>query len=755
MKYNSLLLNEGARDNMLAVYLPLFQKRGIDMDVSKLKQLLLYKFTSEGGLRKLSERSNYYLAGAARYYFNGDLTTNKKLNALYPNVKDRFNEEVCTRLNALIGILRDAYIDSVGTQFEQPEDFGTLSIKQLFRKYGKKINMALGITGKEEKEAPQIDEDTTAGKNYTYDILYSHEDAKKYYKYTEPGAWCITYGQQHYDYYIRALRGIHYIVFARKGFEKVPRRMGPNFTKRKPHDEYGNSLICVLQKNNSPEPTFITSRWNHGSPVDGTSGIEADHAYTKEEFLNVIGCDESVLKKAFDQWNYHKPKEEQTDRKTLNAEKRQALRNFKYIQMLLNGGTQLSQIPKQLLSTGNYIIKNEKKPDDSLMKIGTIIGSKFFYTIMDRRQIKFNDILFNGDQWLNIHKPSDTGGERFVKMRLNGDYHYIYDLKYHRFIEVDGEKKFKYCGDEAEYAYPRTKYTVVGTNSRRWALVDLETGKPVKTRTGAVWFEGIVGADSWSDFNGYSNRYMSPPSLNWNNFLRLTYDSSANIWFLFSTKTGKFVDLETTDDGFAPNKSQQERRTDYVYYTNSSTYGTYIYKFKNLFTNEWLNIGGQTIFKYRPGIDRIGDKELWSLTFLNGEDILWFKNTNKILSINGQVITGVNSYHIETRGGYFAFPVPPSFQVDNKYEECKMYLLFNPQTGEFYHDDINGYFIPIRRFMRTISCPSGIQALDRNGNVYTIPKAEDEVPQQEANRQVGESYKNKFNSILECLNRRF
>ena len=32
------------------------------------------------------------------------------------------------------------------------------------------------------------------------------EDAKKYNKATEPGAWCITYGKQHYDGYIRRLK---------------------------------------------------------------------------------------------------------------------------------------------------------------------------------------------------------------------------------------------------------------------------------------------------------------------------------------------------------------------------------------------------------------------------------------------------------------------------------------------------------------------------------------------------------------------
>ena len=38
------LLNEGKRDEALNMFLPLFRKSGIEMNVSKLKQLLLNKF---------------------------------------------------------------------------------------------------------------------------------------------------------------------------------------------------------------------------------------------------------------------------------------------------------------------------------------------------------------------------------------------------------------------------------------------------------------------------------------------------------------------------------------------------------------------------------------------------------------------------------------------------------------------------------------------------------------------------------------
>ena len=148
------VLFEGSRDKALSVFLPLFQKRGIEMSQSQLKQDLLRKFVSEAGMHNLSLGGNYYLCGVARYYFNGDLTSNTRPGLLYPNVKDKFDTEICKRLDVIIGILRNAYIDTVGTQWEQPEDFGTLSINALLRKYNKKVNKELGIDTKKPEEKP-------------------------------------------------------------------------------------------------------------------------------------------------------------------------------------------------------------------------------------------------------------------------------------------------------------------------------------------------------------------------------------------------------------------------------------------------------------------------------------------------------------------------------------------------------------------------------------------------------------------------
>lgn len=198
------------------------------MSLSQFKQLLLTKFVNEANIRSLSLSSNYYLSGVAKYYFQGKLTTNKVPNVFDQRRPDVWNREVCERLNALILILRNSYIDTVGTTFEQPEDFGNLTLEKLLRKYNKVINKALGINQPVvQQPTVQLDRTNTVGNGYTYEILHSYDDARKYNKATEPGAWCITYGQHHYDAYIRKLN-IHYVIFAKNGYEKIPRKKGEN-----------------------------------------------------------------------------------------------------------------------------------------------------------------------------------------------------------------------------------------------------------------------------------------------------------------------------------------------------------------------------------------------------------------------------------------------------------------------------------------------------------------------------------------------
>lgn len=184
------ILMEGSRDNAL---IPIMRQYGINMSLSQFKQAMLRKLTGNG-LRNLSLGGNFYLLGAIMYYLNGDLTEN--MPAIFdPNRSDNpdewndnFKRNLCIRLNALILILRNSYIDSLGANMEQPEDFGNLPLDKLLKKYNSKINKALGVT-KNNKEG-YLTTDTTAGQNYTYEIITNYNQCTKYYDYTD---WCITW----------------------------------------------------------------------------------------------------------------------------------------------------------------------------------------------------------------------------------------------------------------------------------------------------------------------------------------------------------------------------------------------------------------------------------------------------------------------------------------------------------------------------------------------------------------------------------
>ena len=135
---------------------------------------------------------------------------------------------------------------------------------------------------------------------YTYEILDSVEDAKKWYKPTSPGAWCNTYARQHFDSYTKRYNG-HFVVIIQDGWENIQRPKDPsmeaNWTPEKPHDAYGNSLIMMLQSNTSPEPIIISSRWNHG--YDKLTRCEGDRAYTPQELVKITGIN---LEAIYNDW---------------------------------------------------------------------------------------------------------------------------------------------------------------------------------------------------------------------------------------------------------------------------------------------------------------------------------------------------------------------------------------------------------------------------------------------------------------------
>lgn len=725
-----MVLIEGARDNALSVFLPLFQKRGIEMNVSALKQLLLNKFVSEAGMHALSESGNYYLLGLARYYFNGDLTESPRVNALYPRFRDRFNSDICTRLDALIGILRNAYIDSVGTKFEQPEDFGTLTLDKLLKKYNKKINEALGIgdasaQDKVEKK-PTVSEDYTAGSNYTYEILYSYDDAKKYNKATEPGAWCITYGKAHYDGYVRRL-GIHYVIFAQNGYENIPRKTTAGFTKNKPHDAYGNSLIAVLQSNKSPEPIFITSRWNHGSAVDGTYGTEADHAYTKEEFLNVIGCDESVLVRAYEQWKENKPQAQNVNRKELNAQKLAALRAFKLAQMHLNGGAN----PEDLLKL-KYLCGNEKGYKGTYM-VGIESEGEMYFTLMDRKKLFYDELFINGSDGWNWSAMVTKLYDNFIYIKTTkNDTCYIFDLIRHQFLSIEGTTKFKYHSGSLGYSSDiRGCYLLLAMSGNQVAMFNADTLKIVKTPRGACWFEAIFRYGSGRKKNRNYNGSVDLIYKANEEVMEMVYDSSAGEVYFFNCKTNQFVNIDE-NDGFHVSEWRGSNYGKYILYQKIAGDYENLVKLQDPDTNKFLNIDG--IDKFR---EIVITKTVISFMPIN-KDVYYFKDieTNNYLRFNGEILTTHGRGLIRSDCGWVII----GLDKEHIYKKC---LLYNCFSHTFYHDNISGYYFNIygTGMQMTVYTPDGTDK-------YRTPTAMQAA--QMAN-SMAEGVKRNFKKIFESI----
>ena len=341
-----MILSEGKRDNQLLPYLEAMNaKTGKNMSLGEFKTMMLRKLSTEGSINNLSLQSNYYLVGAVKYYFQGYLTLNKDLSVYSnkENAQDTWNREVCQKLNILILMFRNGYIDSIGASWMEPEDFGEMPLPDLFKKYNAELKKVLSKIKKSEKEQENtpafLGSETQIGKGYTADIIYSFSDSSRYKDATSPGAWCITYGENHLNYYTNRGNG-HFVIFRKNGYEGVERK--PNkgqWVGNKPQDDYGNSLIAYLQSNTGPGPAnydggpLITSRWNHGYEFS----CEADRAYSQADFERITGVGMSELKKIYEEWKYYK--DIKSNKKTKSEQLTDDLiRKVKYAQMRINGG---------------------------------------------------------------------------------------------------------------------------------------------------------------------------------------------------------------------------------------------------------------------------------------------------------------------------------------------------------------------------------------------------------------------------------
>lgn len=567
------IIKESKRDDLLLPYLNMLKQKGINVGLGAFKGIMLDKLGAQGGMHNLSKSSNFYLAGATRYYFNGDLTIGTPaLLSDNPDGHDEWNTEVCKRLDALIDILRTAYIDSVGEAFEQPEDFGNLPIAKLLKKYGKKINAYLGIddgTSKGKKEAGNEVIDTRVGNGYSFHILYSYPEGTKYERFTAPGAWCITYGKNHYDGYIRRLN-IHYVIFLKDGYENVKRQTGPGFTKLKPHDEYGNSMIALLQSNVDGKPVYITSRWNHG--YGETSGTEADHAYTPEEFYNITGVTPEDLQRIFQIWKKEAPHHKEHKGKAVDpvekARKLEGLRALKYIQMRINGG----EDPNALLKPCQMLYgKMPERDEDGVVRKKVnfrncvMICSKMpegeervnEYFLVDKGKIIFETISEGRPNWdftmstaeLYFRDESEDGAGKphnLIIFKGNGGGYGLYDTRRHDFISIGGTKRFRSIPERWSNCGSRhlPQFMQVKMSTNDIALISLSNNMPLKLPNGEFWFNDMRSNTTKSNTESYNRSIRSDfTGTKDDGLIEIDYDISSGEKYFYSLPQRKFVDL--------------------------------------------------------------------------------------------------------------------------------------------------------------------------------------------------------------------
>ena len=377
---------------------------------------------------------------------------------------------------------------------------------------------------------------------YTYEILYSYSDARKYYEYTEPGAWCITYGQQHYDYYVRTYN-IHYVIFVVDGYENVERKVGPGFSRNKPHDEYGNSMIALLQSNRDGSPFYITSRWNHG--YGETQGTEADHAYTKEEFFQITGMDDAKLKEIFQEW-----KENRTDiddkATTTKADRLPSLRKLKYIQMKLNGGEGIMSVFSDFPTKSGKILKGDREaPDKAILGFKVNIDDFYYSFIMDRKQIVFDTLTVDettsqayGTQFYCPESQEDSryrGYNNIVAIKLPDERMMLYDMRRHQVMSIGGIKKFKKISTAWE---KKGKFYQVMMTKKQRALVDFATNTPITLPNGSQWMEDIETLGVRQQYGRELEADIVPENAA---VIKIVYDSSSGEKYFYDISIRSFI----------------------------------------------------------------------------------------------------------------------------------------------------------------------------------------------------------------------
>jgi hypothetical protein len=319
----------------------------------------------------------------------------------------------------------------------------------------------------------------------------------------------------------------------------------------------------------------------------------------------------------------------------------------------------------------------------------------------------------------------------------------LYDKKRHTFFDIDGITKFRYTSPEegiirgrwGEYVQVDSKYAILAVSGNQVALLNLKTMKPVKARNGSAWFEAVVEAGSYNDSNyDYRGRIKLPFRFE-TGLLKLIYDSASGEQYLYNPVTDSFVNpYEGVPDGWFLNPrcgmlhrpgerylmfvDSQEAANNMWAYENT----TYQKIYKNTDDGSLFTVNGISVF---TNVCVNGNVVAYMVK--GSENVYYYDlSRNKPLEINGQpVITQYKADTLSSCGDYVGIlttkyvkdetgRVVYGTNIDNKT------LLYNPYTGDFYHDDISGYFFKIYGQNHSSSLPN-IKAYIPEDKIELVP----------------------------------
>ena len=386
-----------------------------------------------------------------------------------------------------------------------------------------------------KKEKQEIDRMKFGVSDYEIVKIDSFNDAKKYYKYTNPNSrWCLTHMENMYSSY--TCDGINQIYFCLKhGYEDIEPYVGENA----PLDEYGLSMLSIIV-NEEGELAYCTTRWNHDNEGN-------DSAMNAVEISEVVNVNFYEVFKPNTKW---KDMIDNIKQRLSNGESPEKI--FERIYDFKDG------YGYRVRLNGKYNIIN---------KNGEFLSDKWFDSVSnsifkDGYQVQLNDkyniINKNGeylfDKWFDSISNSIFKDGYGYRVRLNDKYNII--NKNGEFLSdkwFDGVDDF-YSGSSARVKL-NNKYNLINTDgeiiSDKWfdSLGEFGDGYyrvKLNNKYNFINTDGETISDKWfDDANHFDNGYAVVVLDDKSNFINVDGKIMSDKWFDNRDDMDRWLDENT------------------------------------------------------------------------------------------------------------------------------------------------------------------------------------------------------------------